>query len=464
MIDETNELILRLEPAWGTNKAEKLKLIHAIGDDERKERLERILNLSASKLLGDSLLNNHIMLPPSNQKECSLGEITLGQVCYGRNLGKDKALYPLRLSLNELRNHAILDGMSGSGKTSLAYNMALQLAQHGTSIIVFDWNRTWRNLLTLSELENPIIKDIRVYTVGRDIAPFRYNIFFSPPEGISLQNWLATVVGSPLERSLLAGMGVENLILNEAESLMQAYQEGKLRLLPNVEDIKKGVEKQFLRGRTALWQQSAIRVLTELCRPQNKRVFSSRNPMNLAKEIIERKGITILELDLPTHLRILFQETFITYYMLHQLQRGETHEGLRNVLILEEFQNMLPQSKIEKQVGGEIIRNLFKESRKFSTGIIALAQEPSELGNYVYANCLTQIHFATTTYKDISTVSNGLFLKPHQIAYIDYLWRGDAIVKIKGRTKNCHLKTPLPPKTRQLSDEELAEFVKKWKG
>jgi len=455
--DFTDELILRLESEWGSEKAEKLKLIHAIGDDERKVRLEKILKLSSNKLLKDRLLNDQIMLPPSTEQECGAGTITLGKVCFGKNSdGTHRELYPLRLNLADVQNHTIITGLTGTGKTTLAYNVAEQLEKQGISVIVFDWNRTWRNLLTIN-------KNVKVYTIGRDISPFSHNLFFSPPKNISLQNWLGIIAGTPLSKSLLSGLGVESLILNEAENLIEGYTQGKLRLLPNVEDIKKRIEKQFLRGRTALWQQSAVRVLTELCRPTIKEVFGSRNPMSLADEIFDRKGITILEMDIefPNHLRILFQETLLTYLMLYQLSLGE-QEKLTRVIIFEEFQNMLGKSKIEIQAGHEIIQTLFKESRKFGAGLIALAQEPSELSNFVLANCKTQIHFATTTFKDVSTVANGLFLKQHEIRYIDYIWRGEAITKVKGRTKNCLIKTLKPLPLEKVTDEELKEIAQKW--
>ena len=101
---------------------------------------------------------------------------------------------------------------------------------------------------------------------------------------------------------------------------------------------------------------------------------------------------------------------------------------------------MLPHSAIEKQAGGEIIRNLFKEGRKFGLGLIAIAQESSELPNYVMANCKVQVHFACQTKKDIDATASSLFLKPHEIPFLDYIWQGEAIMKVKGRVKNCLVK------------------------
>jgi len=173
-----NDLLLKLEPEWGSKKIESLKLIHAIGDAERKERIEKIISISAKKLINDNLLNNHVLLPPSVQKACEgKGHVLAGTVCYGIKQDKSyRELYPLYLDYEDVKNHMLITGLSGAGKTTLAYNLLIELAQkkNGSKrCIVFDWDRTWRNLLSLDKEKYPFVEDIRVYTIGRnDIAPF----------------------------------------------------------------------------------------------------------------------------------------------------------------------------------------------------------------------------------------------------------------------------------------------------
>jgi len=465
--DPVNDLLLKHEPFWGTTKVDNLKLIYEIGDEDRQRRVKKILALSGKKLFDENQLNNFVLLPPSPKEACyGDGEIFVGDVCYGRTTsGEDRIYCPLYLNLSDIQNHVIITGGSGTGKTTLAYNLVSELASKDQTILIIDWNRTWRGFLTLNEKEHSFAKSTRVFTIGRDIYPFKHNLFFSPPEGINPLNWIGVIAGKPLQKSLMSGLGVENLLLNECEQLLGAYKQGTLSLLPNIEDIKKRIENVFLKGRAGLWQQSAIRVLSELCRPQSKDVFSSRNPLDIGREILEHKGITILEMDLefPYHLRILFQEMLLNYILLYYMKRGETDQ-LRLVLVMEEFQNMLPQSFHERQVGGETIKNLFRESRKLGIGTVSIAQEASELGNFVLANCKTQLHFTTVTKIDIDTVANGLFLKPPQIRYIDYFWRGKCLAKIKGRTTNMLIKTHPPPFTDKITDEQLTEISQKWQS
>jgi len=291
-------------------------------------------------------------------------------------------------------------------------------------------------------------------------------MFFYPPPNVKFSNWLGIAATKPLRKSLFSGQGVEDFLETEAEQLMDAYQNGVLKMLPNIDDMKKRIMSKFASARQLLWKQSAERCLKELTREAMREVFGSREPIDISKEILERDGVTIIELDIetPEHLRVLFQELLLNYFMLYYLHKGEVEkEELRTVVFLEEFPNMLPSTDIEKMAGAEIIKKIFKESRKWGVGYVALAQESSELPNYVTANCKIQAHFACQTKRDIEATASSLFLKIHEVPFIDLIWQGECIMKVKGRVKNCLIKIPAPPVMRKVTDDELKEIMKKWK-
>ncbi|MCK4792643.1 MAG: ATP-binding protein [Desulfobacteraceae bacterium] len=463
-----DDLLLRLEPEWGSKKIESLKLIYQLGNEERKQRIEKILNISSRKLLNDNLLNTNVLLPPVTKEECEgRKEVFTGTVCYGKNAqGQHRKLFPLYLNFEDVKNHLLITGLSGTGKTTLGYNLFIELAKKNKRCIVFDWDRTWRNILSLNPKEHPFVKNIHVYTIGRnDISPFAWNMFFCPPPNVSFANWLGIASSKPLQKSLFSGQGVEDYLETEAEQLMTAYKNGVLKLLPNIEDLKVRIQAQQAHARQLLWKQSAERILKELTREPMKEIFGAREPMDITKEILERDGPTIIEMDIetPDHLRVLFQELLLTYFMLYYLHKGEVKkEELRTAIILEEFPNMLPHTEIERKTGGEIIRMLFKEGRKFGLGLIAIAQESSELPNYVTANCKVQAHFACQTKRDIEATASSLFLKRNEIHFIDLIWQGEAIMKVKGRVKNCLVTITPPPIKEKISDEKLKELTKKW--
>ena len=122
---------------------------------------------------------------------------------------------------------------------------------------------------------------------------------------------------------------------------------------------------------------------------------------------------------------------------------------------------MLPKSQIELKVGSDIIKTMFKEARKFGLGLVAIAQESSELPNYVTANCKVQAHFACQTKRDIEATAGSLFLKKHEIPFMDFIWQGEAIMKVKGRVKNCLVKIPAPLIKERVTDEQLKKLMEK---
>ena len=168
-----------------------------------------------------------------------------------------------------------------------------------------------------------------------------------------------------------------------------------------------------------------------------------------------------MDIELPQHIKVLLQEVLLIYFMFYFLGMQEAKKDeLRSAVFLEEFQNMLPKSSIEKETGGEILENLFREGRKFGLGLIAIMQSLSEASNYVLGNCRSQVHYAAQTEKDIRAVSNSLFLENYKV--LDHMWRGEAIAKIKGRVKNCLILTEDSPVKGIVSDVQLKEMMKRW--
>jgi DNA helicase HerA-like ATPase len=467
-----DDLLLKLGPDWGEKRINALKLLHAIGDDDRQTRLHRILSLAARSRLNDNLIpGTQILLPSSPKETCEQGTVTLGDVCFGYSSGGAPVpRHKLKLRTEDLVEHVSIAGRTGQAKTTLAYNMAIDLARHhpDKSLCVIDFNRTWRDMLSLSPAENPFLKNVRVYTVGReDIAPFAYNLLFSPPPGIPLEYWISIGLSKPLEKTMMSGMGSASLLSDAAEGLREAFQQGMQELLPNLQDLKDNLEKKPYQARELLWAQSAMRINRELTRPAVRDIFSSRNPINIAEAILERPGVTILELDLllPHHIKQLFTEVFFYYMYLYFLTKGQTiTDNLRFCLFIEEAMNVLDQSFQARRIGFNILHNLMREARKYGISLVLLGQEPSMFPNVLSSNVKTSIFFSSKSKRDIDAAANTLFLKPHQLPFIDLLTRGYCIAKVSGRTSNLLLKTPPPPFPQRISDDELRERAKRWQN
>ena len=158
------QLCLQLKPILGS-KADKIYTAYMAEDKEGQEQIEHYLQLLTAKYLPSKLEQSKtVLLPPSEEK--AVGEYRIGTVKYA---GKD--LYPFGLREDEWIQHMAILGRSGAGKTNVGFLILQQLKQKNKPFLIFDWKRNYRDLLALPEF-----KDVEVYTIGRNIAPFSFNL------------------------------------------------------------------------------------------------------------------------------------------------------------------------------------------------------------------------------------------------------------------------------------------------
>ncbi|MEM4267129.1 MAG: hypothetical protein QW404_03695, partial [Candidatus Nanoarchaeia archaeon] len=109
------ELCKKLKPVFG-KKIDRLYLQYTLTDSrEKRAEIEQALSVLYEKHLNTTLLDEKILLPPPKQ-DVIAGEYPLGIVSYA-----DRDLYPFGLGEKDWIRHVCITGMSGSGKTMLAF-------------------------------------------------------------------------------------------------------------------------------------------------------------------------------------------------------------------------------------------------------------------------------------------------------------------------------------------------------
>ena len=63
------------------------------------------------------------------------------------------------LKSGRLKEHILVAGRSGSGKTNLTFVLMQGIMARGIKVVALDWKRGYRDLL-------PLRSDLRVFTVG----------------------------------------------------------------------------------------------------------------------------------------------------------------------------------------------------------------------------------------------------------------------------------------------------------
>jgi len=250
---EIEEKLRKLAPL-GSKKADLGWLFYLSGEGKERQSADELLDiLLFQKAQKD--YREKIFLDPPPAAYCS-GDYVLGMVVYPP--GKQHS--PFGLREEEWIKHVLITGMTGTGKTNLAFLMLRELKKKNKPFMVFDWKRNYRDLVQLPEL-----KDTMVFTVGRDVAPFGFNPLLPPPDtepGI----WLMKLV-DVVKHAYFVGEGVEYLLREGIDWVYEkcGFYDGPQTETPTFFRVRDYVSKKHLQGRMSLWKASAMRVLESLC-------------------------------------------------------------------------------------------------------------------------------------------------------------------------------------------------------
>jgi len=412
---------------------------------QSKREAESLIQMMAMRHLGATVDNDSIFLPPPSAEAAS-GEFFLGQIAYA-----NKISHPLYLRRENFIKHVGIFSITGGGKTNVAQTLLLGLLARDIPFLVVDWKRSYRALYTLN---NPKVKRVQIFTVGRKTAsPLNWNPLRGPP-GVHPKTWIS-VVAEALEKSHISGQGVADIFIELLDKEFQrfGFYDGVPDKYPNFFDANEELQKTQFKGRRMLWQDSCSRILRTFTFGPAAGAFNARHPVKL-EELFDKPVIIELDQELPKPLRVFFSEIILRWIHLHRLAQGETDE-LRHVTFLEEVHNLFPKSQIEKQATNSL-ENVFREIRGFGEGLVNITQHPSLLPIYILGNCNTQIYLGLQHEDDIMTGKHALFLNRGDEIFLDRLRVGEGIVKIKGRIDPCHVKFPFVPVKKGLVGDDFA--------
>ena len=335
MITRIQELCRQLKPVLGSKIDRLWSAYLAESDAGGKADIEQTLELLAAKHLGKSYEPDRSPFPPPSKQFAQSGNIRLGIVSYG---GHD--LYPFYLKSDRLKEHILVAGRSGSGKTNLTFVLMEGIIGSRIKVLALDWKRGYRDLVSRH-------KDLRVFTIGRDVAPFRFNPLI-PPAGCEPHLWIKLVV-DVIASAYLGGEGVISLLVAGLDHLYAQFgvfdetQTG----WPTIQDLLVWLRTVKLKGRAAMWQASAERILLGMTYGEFGAVLNTQDNSHVA-ELLDHN--VVLEMDGLSSAsdRVMFSEALTLYLYRYRLAQGPQKQ-LTNVIILEEAHNLLLKKSTESK-------------------------------------------------------------------------------------------------------------------
>jgi hypothetical protein len=436
------ESIRKLKPIMG-KKGDALYLLYMAEDNPaRKKQLESQILLMEQRLIADRVEREKVLLPPPGARKFS-GEFPLGDVVYN-----DKALLPIGLNRDEILQHTVIFGRSGAGKTNLGLLLVNGFIDGNVPFLIFDWKRNYRDIAGLT-LTSPVV----VYTIGRDVAPFRFNPLIPPP-GVDAKTYLPKLI-EIIAHSYFLGEGVMYLLTKVIDSIYRDFGVyGGGVNYPTMQDVLERLEKYQAKGRESLWLTSTLRAVASLCFGEVGKVINTQVGINM--EQLLRQNV-ILELDaLSDSNKIFFIESLLLW--IHHYRMGEgKRETLKHVIFVEEAHHVLHKNKQETKSGESIVEILIREIRELGEGIIMLDQMPCLFSLPGIANSYTTISFNLKTGSDMRAIVDSMGLTLDDQRFLGRLNIGEAIVKLQGRIRNpVMVRIPhFPVKKGQITDEWL---------
>jgi hypothetical protein len=411
------QLCRKLRPILGDNMSQVFEA-YCAEDADGRQQIETYLELLSAKHLPAGLDDNQPgLIPPSKQQ--AYGPYTIGSVCYA-----DKYLYDFGLRENEWIQHVGVFGRSGAGKTNIGFLILKQLQDKGKPVLIFDWKRNYRDLLALPEF-----KDIEVYTIGRNIAPFTFNPLI-PPKGTNPKTWLKKLI-EVIAHAYLLGNGVMYLLQQAVDAVYEeaGVYSGNVEKWPTFRDVLEKARNRDARGREAGWLSSTLRALASLCFGDMDTLVNTGENQNL--ELILKKTV-ILELDALTQQdKIFFIETLLLW-IHHKRMIERQREVLKHCVLIEEAHHIFSDER-RSLVGGQSVMEItFREIREFGESLIILDQHPSQISLPALGNTYTTICMNLKHKSDINAMAQCMLLDSER-DLLGTLKVGQAVVKLQGR-------------------------------
>jgi len=411
------QLCRKLRPILG-DKMNQVFEAYCAEDVEGKQQIETYLELLSAKHLPASLDGNEPgLIPPSKQQ--AEGHYTIGSVVYA-----GKCLYEFGIREDEWIQHVGVFGRSGAGKTNVGFLILKQLQDKGKPVLIFDWKRNYRDLLALPEF-----KDIEVYTIGRNIAPFTFNPLI-PPKGTNPKTWLKKLI-EVIAHAYLLGNGVMYLLQEAVDSVYEeaGVYSGTVERWPTFRDVLEKAKNRDARGREAGWLSSTLRALASLCFGDMDTLVNTGENTNL-EHLLSKTAI--LELDALTQQDKIFFIEALLLWIHHRRMIERQRETFKHVILIEEAHHIFSGER-RSLVGGQSVMEItFREIREFGESLIILDQHPSQISLPALGNTYATICMNLKHKSDINAISQCMLLDQEK-DLLGSLEVGQAIVKLQGR-------------------------------
>lgn len=414
MAVDFDELLVEMKPLLGERVA-KLRTAYVLAPPEMRRSMEAWLQGQAANLLGKKVGENPSLLSPP-PAELVTGPFTVGTVMY-----HDRELFPVGLTERSMLGHIGVFGRTGTGKTNFTLSLLHQLRAKAVPFLVLDWKRNYRDLL-------PDVPDLKVFTVGRPVAPFAFQPLIPPP-GTTPTTWLK-LLNDVIASSFYVGEGVKYLLMKAIDAVYREWgvYGGDVQAWPTFRDVNNWLEAyKPANARESQWMISTQRTLQSLCYGEIGRVVNARQQTPL-QDLLKQN--VVLELDALTETDKTFFSEALLLWIHHYRMQEDGRETLKHAIVIEEAHHLLRETPTQVE---SVMEVTLREIRELGESLILIDQTPSQIAPTALANTGTKIFLGLSHRADITTAAAALLLDNEQKDFLGQLPTGVGIMKLQDR-------------------------------
>lgn len=389
------------------------------------------------------------------------------------------------VDLDDITRHALIVGVTGSGKTNTALHLMHQLwTQHRVPFMIIEPAKAqYRTLLGV-----PGFEDLQVFTPGlAQVAPFRLNPFEFPPGTVPQQHIsfvyavfnAAFILYAPmpyvLERSLYRiyeERGWDMLAIRHPEA-DPATGEPPPLAFPTLSDLHRAigevVDRLGYESRIRMDVTAGLQARVDTLRMGQKgQTFDCRRSVPL-EDLLTRP--TVLEI---AHLGSDEEKAFFMGLLLMRLyetleRRGE-QVGLRHVTLIEEAHRLLTRASTDTSSAEsanprgksvETFCNMLAEIRAYGEGLVVAEQIPSKLADDMIKNTNLKIMHRIVAADDRDLMGGAMNLMGRQKAAVTSLRRGEAVAYAEGCETPALVRVPRYTQARPAGNEDVEAAARK---
>ncbi len=340
-----------------------------------------------------------------NLAESGREGILLGSV---RSAGGE--FHEFRLQIADLKRHAVILGMTGSGKSTTGSNVVRQVAEAGLPVLVLDWHNEYGAMISKCG--------------GRVVAPGRDGFSLNPiepDEGTEPAEHIAMV--SDIFSDIYHFTHPQAYMFRNA--LQKRISESAVEEVPNLSALVKTIEGYPLRSAYDNETKVALlRRLVPLTQGQAGKALGGASTVKLDELLGQAVCVEL------GHLRDIQSRAIFSDVLLKMIyERSVTRKAdLEHLIVVEEARNIAPARRPEDppSVGERMISEL----RKFGEAMLFIAQFPSQVAPEIIKNSGTKIVHRIDWPEDVSLIGESMGLDQKQREYLTKMSVGDAVVSV----------------------------------